>query len=100
MNLDEITALWQAYRRADVNMAIDPEDHMATSRGQQLEAGERVRRYELVGREGARTIASVLALSPTTKVRRILDFGSGHGRVGRHIRAMFPDAEMFFSDVL
>jgi trans-aconitate methyltransferase len=38
-------------------------------------------------------------MAPKEGVWRIMDFGCGHGRVARHIRAMFPTAEMYFVDI-
>lgn len=55
--------------------------------------------YQSVGRDAARIIAVAMlqAQSPTPK--HVLDFACGHGRVGRYLRAQFPDAEITFSDL-
>lgn len=44
-------------------------------------------------------ICSVLGLSWVTGVHRILDLPCGHGRVTRHLRAGFPQAQLFCCDI-
>jgi SAM-dependent methyltransferase len=55
--------------------------------------------YYKVGESGINCILSALSLTHLPGVRRILDLPCGHGRVGRHLRCAFPDAELFFSDI-
>lgn len=46
--------------------------------------------------QGALDIASI----PTSRITRILDLPSGHGRVMRYLRAAFPQAEIVACDLL
>jgi hypothetical protein len=73
-----------------VNRSIDPRDHMFNS-GPDW--------YWDVGESGLRAIRKALALADDPPVRRVIDLPSGHGRVGRYLRATFPAAEFFFCDL-
>lgn len=93
MQLDKLTSLWTAYRGRLVDMTIAPDDHMYASNQKSMQA------YNFVGESAARAIFTVLSHAPTDAVWRVLDFGCGAGRVGRHLRAFFPNAELYFSDI-
>src|SRR3954447_17954814 len=54
--------------------------------------------YVMIGASGLRCIRRALRRTGATP-QRILDFGCGHGRVLRFIRAAFPDAELTACDV-
>jgi SAM-dependent methyltransferase len=58
--------------------------------------------YFAVGHSALDCIVCALraAKVPAANVRRILDLPCGHGRVLRHLRAAFPDAELTACDVL
>lgn len=91
--MDKVAAAWAAYRARGVDPVIHTADHMWNT-------GPRIDDYNFVGESGVRVISSVLAAAATKEsVWRILDFGCGHGRVARHIRALFPQAELFFCDI-
>lgn len=55
--------------------------------------------YLLVGRSAIDVILDSLVAAPLTVVNSVLDFGCGHGRVARHLRILFPEADLLFSDV-
>ena len=61
--------------------------------------------YQSVGRDAARLVSTALLQAQrarggsTTTPARILDFACGYGRVGRYLRACFPDADIAFSDL-
>lgn len=55
--------------------------------------------YWHVGESGAKVVWSTLGFADIEHVNSILDFGCGHGRVARHLRALFPGARMTFADV-
>lgn len=93
MHFDQITGLWTRYRAAEIDKRIHPDDHMMNT-AQQGWAD-----YNFVGVSTIQLLLSLLAQADTQKVRRILDFGCGHGRAARHIRACFPAAEMDFCDI-
>jgi hypothetical protein len=70
--------------------SLDPRDHMFNT-GPDW--------YWAVGESGLRAVRKALTLADEPAVRRVLDLPSGHGRVGRYLRAGFPDAELFFCDI-
>lgn len=92
MQIDKLNAMWSEYRARSIDPTVHPCDHM-------FHANPRLDQYDLVGESAVRVIFSVLASAPKEAVWRILDFGCGHGRVARHLRAFFPAAEMWFADV-
>lgn len=58
--------------------------------------------YHFCGADALRNIALSLCTSmrgPRPIPTRILDFGCGHGRVGRYLRAGFPNAAITFCDI-
>lgn len=55
--------------------------------------------YFTVGQSGLQVVNQVLATSNLLDVKRILDLPCGHGRVGRYLRAGFPNAEIIFCDI-
>lgn len=92
MKPNELTALWQQYASSNINMELHESDQM-------LDSKYGMEGYKFVGLSGARVIWAALAMAEGDAApKRILDFGSGAGRVARHIRALFPEAELFFSD--
>lgn len=92
MQPDKLHALWKSYRATPIITAVHADDHM-------FQHNPKLDDYETVGESAMRVIASVLATAPKEAVWRILDFGCGHGRVARHMRSMFPTAQMWFSDI-
>lgn len=79
-------------RRASgrVNEKIHPKDQMFTGN---------MERYLGVGEDAMRRISGVLSQENKTPTR-VLDLACGHGRVARHLKARFPDAEIVGSDVM
>jgi SAM-dependent methyltransferase len=55
--------------------------------------------YFEVGEDALRLIVGALVSTGRPLPKRILDFPSGSGRVTRHLRAFFPDAEIWASDI-
>jgi hypothetical protein len=92
MQIDKLVALWQGYRQRGVNPTIHPDDHT-------FKSNPLLDDYEIVGESGLQVIHSVLAMSRKEAVYNVLDFGCGHGRVARYVRAMFPKANLSFSDI-
>lgn len=91
MHSDKLINLWSVYQANPVSTKVHPEDHMF-AHNPHLDG------YDLVGESAMRVIHSILGLSTKQSIWRILDFGCGHGRVARHLRAMFPTAEISFAD--
>ena len=52
-----------------------------------------------MGEDALRLILAALICAGRPFPKRILDFPSGSGRVTRHLRAFFPDAEIWASDI-
>jgi SAM-dependent methyltransferase len=98
MQPEKLTSLWTTYRQTPINMTIDPSDNMFSTDGAKSENQRRLE-YTWVGESGAKVVFATLASALTEDVKRILDFASGAGRGARHLRAMFPDAQMYFSDI-
>lgn len=90
MDFSQVNILHSAYQSSSVIQDIHPEDGMYRSGPQH---------YHTVGNSAIKIILNGLALSWTARVSRVLDLPCGHGRVGRHLRAAFPDAELFFCDI-
>lgn len=98
MDVNQLSALWQNYLITEIDTAVDPEDHMVNSeRG--TSDDERLRRYLWCGESAIPVIMSALLLSQKTEVRSVLDYACGGGRVARYLRALFPDTDLFFSDI-
>jgi SAM-dependent methyltransferase len=93
VNLDFIADMWRAYRQREVDRTLHPDDHMFNT------AVRGWTDYDGVAASGMEVICTVLASAPASPRERILDFGCGHGRLARHLRAMMPDAELFFCDI-
>lgn len=91
MRIDDLVALWTSYRATKIDQTLHSLDRMHFM-NPDLEA------YLRVGESGASVLFSGLTAAPTQEVKRVLDFGCGHGRIARHIQAMFPRAERFFLD--
>jgi trans-aconitate methyltransferase len=55
--------------------------------------------YFAFGQSGLDNVLCSLALSRLKDVNSILDMACGHGRVGRFLRAAFPNARMTFCEL-
>ena len=82
--------LHKAYKAATISTEIHPDDTM-------YRIGPN--HYGHVGESAINVILSALTLSWRNKVLRVLDLACGYGRVGRHLRAAFPEAELHFCDL-
>lgn len=90
MDFRTVDSIWDAYRAADLNETVHPNDVMFNTGPSH---------YWTVGRSAVQVTLSGLTLSWTQGVNRILDLPCGHGRVARHLRAAFPTSKMFFCDI-
>jgi trans-aconitate methyltransferase len=90
MRFARVAAIEEAYLKVAIDKTVSPNDHMYNT-GPDW--------YFSVGLDGIRVILRSLALSQINNVMRILDLPCGHGRVGRHLRAAFPGAEIAFADI-
>lgn len=55
--------------------------------------------YFAAGRSALRLVDLAVRASWLPSVTSILDLPCGHGRVGRYLRAAYPEAELFFCDI-
>ena len=90
MRYARVATIEDAYMKAEIDKTVSPKDHMYNT-GPDW--------YYTVGLDGIRVILRSLAISQLNDVRRVLDLPCGHGRVGRHLRAAFPQAEIAFADI-
>jgi SAM-dependent methyltransferase len=90
MRLNEVAKLYRNYSSADLVRDVHPNDKM-------FKTGPDW--YFPVGQSGVDCIFAALPLTKLESVKRILDLPCGHGRVARHLRAAFPDAEIHFSEI-
>ncbi len=90
MDIPYLNRIYNAYEKSDLIKEIHPRDEMYNTGKPH---------YFTVGRSALDAIFLGLLASWKQDVKRILDLPCGHGRVGRHLRAAFPKAELFFSDL-
>ena len=94
MNPDSLCDLWSNYRATEIDRTIHPADDMFK---------KSVRGWtdysDVVGFSATRVMLSVLGNVRAETIGSVLDFGCGHGRVARHLRAMLPEADLYFSDI-
>lgn len=76
--------------REPVSRAVHPDDQMYNT-GPDW--------YFAVGESGLAAVLHAAAAAAIKSVRSVLDLPCGHGRVGRYLRAAFPDAEFTFCDI-
>ena len=77
-----------------VSKEVHPDDGML-----QMKTAQHVAHYFACGRDAVSKIAGILTTAQVGTPSSVLDFGCGHGRVARYIRAAFPDSRMFVSDI-
>jgi SAM-dependent methyltransferase len=81
----------------DPTISKDDFMYIASRKGTEV---ERQRRYYETGLSGLNTVALALLMARRTArdVHKVLDFGCGHGRVLRFLKAGFPSARMLACD--
>lgn len=90
MDAGTVGQLWDAYKRRKPCNDIHPDDRM--------HSGEQAAWYWGVGESAVNVICTVLTAVRKSEITTVLDFGCGHGRVARHLRAFFPDARLLFCE--
>jgi len=90
MNFVAAGRIWTEYKNTEVNLTISPKDDMYQS-GPSF--------YFTIGAQGVEAILRGLVTSPIQSVSRVLDVGCNWGRTGRHLRAAFHRAELYFQDI-
>ena len=92
--ISAIATRYERYLRTPIIDAISSHDDMFA----RTEA-DAMRHYMRVGRSAIQVIASALIAARKTDVATVLDLPCGGGRVTRHLRAFFPEAAIFVSDL-
>lgn len=82
--------IWNTYKKNGINQTVHPDDTMYLT-GKDW--------YWSVGESAMLAVCAALIAAPIKKINKLLDFGCGYGRCARHLRALFPDAELFFCDL-
>jgi SAM-dependent methyltransferase len=91
MDLNTAAAIVARYKQGELNRTVAPDDGMYVA--------DYADQYWTVGESGLICILNALVGSWCGDPKRILDLPCGHGRVGRHLKAAFPDAEVFGCDL-
>ena len=93
-SLTEYGRLWARYRKAGFDRTLDPDDKENT-----FDSEWAFHHYYTNGADALRIIVKGLIAAELPPPERILDFPCGSGRVTRHMRAMFPQAEIGACDL-
>jgi len=83
-NLALVNQIESTYLSSEINRKISPNDAMQNQW------------YYDVGRSAVEVIKGAILTSYLSNIGRVLDLPCGHGRVLRHLRAMFPDTPIDF----
>lgn len=89
--LDDVIGRWRRYEAATVSRQIAEHDAMFK--------GDTIERYLMVGRSAIEMIALAMIAARKADIASVLDLPCGAGRVTRHLRAFFPEADLFVSDI-
>ncbi|MER9763106.1 class I SAM-dependent methyltransferase [Mesorhizobium sp. M0138] len=90
MTFEQIAELHAAYSNKPVSTVLHPNDVMYNTGPSH---------YYTVGTTGVQAVLTALSLSWRQHVLKVLDLPCGHGRVSRHLRLLFPEAELFYCDI-
>ncbi len=64
----------------------------------QMFSGDRTS-YYAIGQSAINAIVPAVTIAQKRNFNRVLDFGCGYGRVGRHLKSFFKDSELHFTDI-
>ena len=92
--IDAYIHAYEQYKANGVDQELNPAD-----REHHDEGAWTLQHYFEVGEDALRLIVAALISAGRPFPERILDFPSGSGRVTRHLRAFFSDAEIWASDI-
>jgi SAM-dependent methyltransferase len=89
-----ICARYEAYLRYGVSTVICEYDGMY-DRGR----GDPMGHYMAVGRSAIDVLARAMMLASKSEIETVLDLPCGGGRVTRHLKAFFPESQIFASEL-
>lgn len=90
MDFAAVSRIYSAYKERGVISTVSEYDTM-WSGGPDF--------YDSVGESGLIAVLRGLASSWQSQTQRVLDLPCGYGRVARHLKAAFPEADLFFCDL-
>lgn len=90
MKIGNLAEYTNRYLAVPVISTISPDDQMFS--------GDRAS-YLAIGESAINAILPAVILAQKKDFIKVLDFGCGCGRVGRHLRAFFKDSELHFTDI-
>jgi len=88
--LTEVAARYRRYESTGVSRQIAEHDAMFSGN---------MDHYLRVGRSAIEIVASAMIAVRKSAITNVLDLPCGAGRVTRHLRAFFPDADLYVSDL-
>jgi SAM-dependent methyltransferase len=92
--IESLARRYAAYRATPISPEISPADDMYDPSNPAAAAS-----YMASGRSAMDVIMAALLTAKTSRIERILDLPCGGGRVTRHLRAFFPDAQIWAADL-
>lgn len=90
MSIDIVSKHLSGYFSEPIVDAISPTDQMFS--------GDETS-YMAIGKSAIEAILPALSIVQKKDFNKVLDFGCGYGRVGRHLRALFKDSNLDFTDI-
>src|SRR5437016_6018977 len=89
-DIDSVAKRWRQYEASPISRQIADHDLMFDGN---------IEHYLRVGQSAIAMIALAMLAARRPSVRSVLDLPCGAGRVTRHLRVFFPEAELFVSDL-
>jgi SAM-dependent methyltransferase len=90
MDFAELGLIWSHYRKTEVNRTIHQHDDMWLS-GKEW--------YWPLGHSCVECVLRGLSTTTLPRVGAVLEVACNYGRSGRHLRAAFPEAQIWFNDI-
>ncbi|MFY9584138.1 MAG: class I SAM-dependent methyltransferase [Candidatus Acidiferrales bacterium] len=92
--LSAVQKIHREYKERPIETKVAPEDDMVNA-----DWDHQKTHYFAVGANAVEIILQSMTLCAVTSLASILDMPSGFGRVTRHLRAAFPEASLYASDL-
>jgi SAM-dependent methyltransferase len=92
--IESLARRYAAYRASQISLDISPADDMYDP-----DSPHAANHYLTAGRSAIDVIVAAMVSAKKSRVETILDLPCGGGRVTRHLRAFFPDAQIWAADL-